>query len=80
MKRFFSLALSALLLACGNGDREPEAAAPASENEEDAARNFIRAVLDADFAQAQRFMIVDSVNSQYLNNSERIFRERLSPQ
>lgn len=55
-----------------------ENAAPASENEEDAARNFIRSVLDAEYDKAKTFIVPDSTNNEYLAITERNFTERMS--
>lgn len=49
-----------------------------SENDVDAARNFIHSVLNADFNQAEKYILYDSANREYLNITERSFRQRLS--
>jgi hypothetical protein len=59
--------------ACTN----EEAATPGSENEDDAARNFIRSVLDQDFDRARLLIVNDSLNNELLNNTERSFTERM---
>lgn len=60
-------------LACTNHN-----AGPASENDEDAARNFIRSVLDAEFDKAKTFIVPDSTNNEYLSITKRNFAERMS--
>ncbi len=60
-----------LLLACAgcNNDKE-ETKEVTSENDVDAARNFIRSALDGNWKEARRFMLQDSTNSQLLDASE----------
>ena len=60
-------------LACTNQD-----AGPTSENDEDAARNFIRSVLDAEYDKAKTFIVPDSTNNEYLAITERNFTERMT--
>jgi archaellum biogenesis ATPase FlaH len=68
--------------ACGNDETPVNTATPVtdSENEDDAARNFLRSVLDQDFNKARTFIINDTLNNQYLNATERSFKENLSQQ
>ena len=49
-----------------------------SENDVDAARNFIHCVLNSDFNQAEKYILYDSANREYLNITERSFRQRLT--
>jgi hypothetical protein len=65
MKRYTSIFLFLLFFvsACKNKD---QSATPASENDVDAARNFIRAALDGKFKQASTYMLEDSLNLNYL--------------
>ena len=72
MKRFLLFLLPAFLLfSCKDDEREE---VPASENNIDAARNFIRAALDGKFNEARRFMVPDSVNMNYMDVVERSFK------
>lgn len=64
--------------ACNNNEEEARAAA--SENDVDAARNFITAVLTSDFKKARTLLVEDSASHQDLNVTERMFSERLSPE
>lgn len=68
--------------ACGNDEASVNTATPVtdSENEDDAARNFLRSVLDQDFNKARTFIVNDTLNNQYLNATERSFKENLSQQ
>jgi hypothetical protein len=54
--------------ACTNNDSRDKVT---SENNVDAARNFIRAALDGKFNEARSFMLADSLNTQYLDAVER---------
>ncbi len=49
-----------------------------SENDVDAARNFIRAALDGDYAKARTYMLQDSLNTQLLNTFEDNYRTHMN--
>lgn len=70
MKRvsIFYLFLPFLFIACKNSSSEK------SENNLDAARNFIRAALDGKFSEARTYMLADSVNTNYLDVVERSYQ------
>ena len=68
--RFIFWFLLFYLGACKNSDR----AAGESENNIDAARNFIRAALDGKFNDARNYMLKDSVNTNYLDVVERSYK------
>jgi hypothetical protein len=59
-----------VLFSCNN-NRNTEHTT--SENDVDAARNFIRAALDGKWDLAKTFMIQDSVNIQLLENTEHTY-------
>ncbi len=46
-----------------------------SENNIDAARNFIRAALDGKFNEARTYMLSDSVNVNYMDVAERSYQK-----
>jgi hypothetical protein len=57
-----------MICACNNNDQlEKETT---SENDVDAARNFIRSALDGKWREARRFMVQDSTNTQLLDAYE----------
>ncbi len=60
-----------LLTACGEKQSTNQ-----SENDLDAARNFIQAALSNDFKKAAQYMVDDSTNRNYLEVEARLF-ERL---
>lgn len=62
-----------LLSACGSND-----SANTSENDVDAARNFIRAALDGQYNEAQHLIVADSLNLQYLDAFATNYRERMN--
>jgi hypothetical protein len=64
------------LISCKDDESEE---VPASENNIDAARNFIRAALDGKFDDARRFMLQDSVNLNYMDVVERSFKNLDQP-
>jgi type IV secretory pathway component VirB8 len=70
---FFSGLCLLLFSACSSNDRSN-----ASENDVDAARNFIRAALDGQYKEAQNLIVADSVNKQYLDAFATNYRERMS--
>ncbi|MET0392545.1 MAG: hypothetical protein ABW019_05365 [Chitinophagaceae bacterium] len=63
------LALFFCAVACNNADKQE---AGASENDVDAARNFIQAALKSDFRQARTYMLTDSVNEGWMVLAERV--------
>jgi hypothetical protein len=69
MKKYIlpALILAISLFACSDDKKEE----PVPESGlMDATRNFIKAALKGDFAEAKKYMIVDSANLQYLNMVE----------
>lgn len=66
--------MALLVAAACNNETEEKAA---SENDADAARNFIRAALDGDYAKARTFMLQDSLNTQLLNTFEDNYRHHM---
>jgi len=60
-------------MACTNSDKEAEAK---SDNDMDAARNFLDAALKGDYKHASVYMLQDSANQEYLNVSERSYQNR----
>jgi hypothetical protein len=69
MKRILLLAFTGLTLlpACNSDEKS---SAPASENEVDAARNFLRASLDRKWDLARKYMIQDSANLERISSIE----------
>jgi hypothetical protein len=67
-----------MMMSCSDDDRKVDGGAP--ENEVDAARDFIRAALDGKFDEARKLMVDDSINQQDLDVSERLYKERMSPE
>ena len=60
-----------LLPACGP-DKKPTGK---SENDLDAARNFIRAALDGKFDEARTYLLPDSVNTNWMDVAERSYQK-----
>jgi hypothetical protein len=69
----FTFLLLAVLPSCNNEDRK---VTPASENDLDAARNFIRAALDGKWENAKQFLVQDSVNVQLLETTESSYQTK----
>jgi hypothetical protein len=66
----YIFSLSILLVSCGEQQKEKGV----SDNNIDAARNFIRAALDGNFREAKDFMVKDSLNLNYLEVVERAYQ------
>jgi Domain of unknown function (DUF4878) len=64
-----SIICLSLLIACKNNDRQ----AGKSENDIDAARNFIRDALDGKFDEARTYLLSDTVNTNYMDVAERSY-------
>jgi Domain of unknown function (DUF4878)/Vanin C-terminal domain len=73
MKRtnYFFLFLLFSFTACRNNDNK---SGGKSENNIDAARNFIRAALDGKFDDARNFMLPDSINTNFMDVAERSYQ------
>jgi DTW domain-containing protein YfiP len=68
-----------LFLVCSscNNDKE-ERKEVTSENDVDAARNFIRSALDGNWREARRFMLQDSTNTQLLDTYENNYQVHMN--
>ena len=73
---FGFLILQLFFLACNNSDQNSPAK---SENDIDAARNFIQSALAGDYKKAKTFLLNDSLNQQYIDAFERNYNQRMSP-
>jgi hypothetical protein len=68
-----------LFLVCSscNNDKEDKKEVT-SENDVDAARNFIRSALDGNWREARRFMLQDSTNTQLLDTYENNYQVHMN--
>lgn len=76
MLRAFLLAAVVLTVAACSNEESGEAATQ-SENEVDAARNFIRAALDGNYRNAANFVVKDSMNLQLLDALESNYKKNM---
>jgi len=78
MKRLiqFSFLLLPFSFACNSSNQQEKEIT--SENDVDAARNFIRSALDGKWDDARRFMLQDSTNSQLLDAYESNYQTHMS--
>lgn len=78
MKRLtiFFLFLQFFYACSNNTDNQP----PASENDVDAARNFIQSALNGDYKKARAYVLPDSLNYQYLDAFENNYKNRMNPE
>jgi hypothetical protein len=71
-KTLFSISfLLFILSSCANNDTQPDIGA--SENDIDAARNFIQSSLKGEYTRARTYMLKDSANQQFFDAYERNF-------
>jgi len=69
-KSYFLLMLLYGLIACNDSGRETNS--NSSDNDIDAARNFIQAALVGDFERAKIFMVNDSLNNEQFDAIQRL--------
>jgi hypothetical protein len=74
MKQYTLIAASFLLLFAAACNNDQQAKESKSENDIDAARNFIRSALDGKFNEAKTFLLADSSNIQYFDANERNYQ------
>jgi hypothetical protein len=81
MKKLIQLSsfLFLFLAACNDADKKNETVT-VSENDIDAARNFIRSALDGDYKKAKTFVVDDSTNKQSLDLYEWNYNNNLTPE
>jgi hypothetical protein len=70
------LVLFLLCSSCNNDQEERKEVT--SENDVDAARNFIRSALDGNWREARRFMLQDSTNTQLLDTYENNYQVHMN--
>ncbi len=71
-----SLFLVVFFSSCRNNDTDRSDTTNTSENDVDAARNFIRLFLDGDLEKARTMLLQDSLNTQIFDAYERIYNNR----
>lgn len=78
MKSIFIRSFLFLLFfaSCNSSDKTE---APTSENDVDAARNFINAALQGHYDEARNLVVPDSINNAWVDLFKRSYQERMSP-
>ena len=71
-----SLFLVVFSTSCRNSDTDRSDTTKTSENDVDAARNFIRLFLDGELDKARTMLVADSLNTQIFDAYERIYKNR----
>src|SRR5687768_2385811 len=71
-----SLFVMTFFSACQNDTTDRSDTTTTSENDVDAARNFIRLFLDGDLNKARNMLVQDSLNTQIFDAYERIYKNR----
>ena len=71
-----SLFLVGFFTSCRNSDTDRSDTTKTSENDVDAARNFIRLFLDGELDKARTMLVTDSLNTQIFDAYERIYKNR----
>ncbi len=74
---FFGFLFLHFFCACNQNN---DVSISASENDADAARNFIQAALEGDYKRAKQFVVPDSINQQYIELLQRNYESRMSPE
>jgi Domain of unknown function (DUF4878) len=74
MRSFAVPAFLSFLFFLASCKSKDSASPGSSENNIDAARNFIRAALDGKFEEARTFLVVDSVNTNWMDIAERSYQ------
>ena len=67
-----------LLFAIVIGCNDEKDAVPASENDVDAARNFINAALDGHYDEARELVVPDSANNAWIDLFKRNYQSRMT--
>ena len=62
-------------VACNNSDKKET---PTSENDVDAARNFINAALKGHYDDARKLVLQDSANNAWIDLFKRAYQQRMS--
>ncbi|MCU7552501.1 hypothetical protein OCK74_25505 [Chitinophagaceae bacterium LB-8] len=73
---FFSFLFLQFFCACKNSPDRSDTT-QTSENDVDAARNFIRLALDGKYDRAREMVINDSLNYQFIDQAERYYKQRM---
>ena len=71
-----SLFVMAFFSACQSDTNDRSDTTTTSENDVDAARNFIRLFLDGELEKARTMLVTDSLNTQIFDAYERIYKNR----
>lgn len=71
-----SLFFIGFLAACNNDTTDRSDTTKTSENDVDAARNFIRLFLDGQLDRARTMLVQDTLNTQIFDAYERIYKNR----
>ena len=74
MKKLIVFSILLLQISACNNDETANKETTASENDLDAARNFIRSSLDGKWSDARKFMVQDSSNIERLNTIEDFYK------
>ena len=76
MRRLISCILFVnIFFACSNNDKDEP---PVSENDVDAARNFINAALDGHYDEARNLVVSDSANNAWIDLFKRNYQSRMT--
>lgn len=71
-------ALLIILISCNESNRNIQN--ESSENDIDAARNFVQAALEGKYDFAEALLLKDSINIEHFNTQKRFYKERMSEQ
>src|SRR5690349_12414653 len=75
---FYSFLFLLFYCSCTNSSNPDRSdTTQTSENDVDAARNFIRLALDGKYDRAKEMVIRDTLNDQYIEQAERYYKQRM---
>jgi hypothetical protein len=80
MKSLFKTSFLFLLFfaACNSNERDRSDVTATTENDVDAARNFIRSALDGKYDKARELVVPDSANLGWIDLAERNYQSRMN--
>jgi Domain of unknown function (DUF4878) len=75
---FISFLFLLFYCSCTNNTTDRSDTTQTSENDVDAARNFIRLALDGKYDRAKAMVLEDSLNAQLIDQAERYYKQRMN--
>jgi len=77
---FYSFLFLLFLSACGSNESDRSDTTQSTENDVDAARNFIRTALDGRYDKLEAMVVPDSANLALIEVAQMNYQSRMSPE